>query len=149
MPNIALVGEGGQAVGDKPRRAIEASDIYHSVFVLVVTRGRKVVLSRLPRGRYSATAMTLCFKNEGAPEAAARALVSTGVSATLHHLGDQLYTTANGQRSYMSVFYGVGDVARAGESGAALDAAGVAAKLDACTPAMQAIWASYSGMLPV
>jgi hypothetical protein len=149
MPEIALVSDGGHIMGSKKRRDLAESDIYHSVFVLLVTRDRKVVLSDLGGGRFSATAMAICQKDETADAAAKRALQKSGATIALHHLGDHLYTAPGGRRIYMSVFYGITH-GQPTDGCLLLDAAALHSRIaKAGTPALQTLWQQYATMLPV
>jgi len=142
MVNIALVNHDGLVVGAKPRSAITPTDIYHAVFVLLITPNKQLIASTITGGKLSATAVTLCQPNESAQQAAARI-----ATAARHHLGDQFYTSPNGRKQYISVFYGI---ASPGKKGHAYELiADVTARDKDCTPALQFIWQSYQHLLPV
>lgn len=125
---------------------LQKTDVPHSVFVLIITPDRRVALSKLGDHRLSATAVTVCERDEDAPAAATRALLPRHVP--LHHLGDQLYRSPNGHRVYLSVFYGVTPL-EPHESLELLDAAVVEARSGDFTPALRCAWQSYRGMLPM
>jgi hypothetical protein len=70
-------------------------------------------------------------------------------SVQLHHLGDQFYTAPSGRRMYMSVFYGVASLNEENDTCVLLTAAELDEQLHAATPALQFIWQSYKGLLPL
>lgn len=139
---IALVGEGGQPLGSKRREQITATDTYHSVFVLVVTPQKQLLLRRLASGKLSATGTVICFAEESAPDAARRAVPWAN---NLHHLGDQLFTLPK-QKTYASVFYAVADAPEADDyiplSASEVDSEQLA-------PALALIWAQHRQLLPI
>jgi hypothetical protein len=144
MPNteIALVGEGGQPLGSKPRSDITADDTYHSVFVLVVTPQKQLLLRKLSSGSFSATGMTICLAGESSVEAAQRA---TPWAQTLHHLGDQFYALPK-QKTYTSVYYAVAPF----PENAPLTPLGAEEISEhALTPALARIWEQFRHLLPV
>jgi hypothetical protein len=148
MPDVTLVNNEGQIIGAKPRAAIAANDMFHSVFVILVTPTRQVVLSRVGQ-KLSATAVTLCQAGETPAQAATRAAQpAAGPDVGLHHLGDQFYTAPDGRKSYMSVFYGQAP-APDPKYCELLTAAELAARSATCTPALQFVLQSYLHMLPV
>jgi hypothetical protein len=140
--NIALVGEGGQPLGSKARSEITASDTYHSVFVLVITPQKELLLRTLDSGKLSATGMAICLAEEQPEDAAKRALPWPSL---LHHLGDQLYTLP-GQKTYGSVFYAVSEPP---EDAAYTTLSAQEVTEQQLTPALAAIWAQYRHLLPI
>lgn len=146
IPEVALVNEGGGLIGHKPRSMLQKTDVVHSVFVFIVTPRRQVLLSKISGGKLSASAVTLCKREEDASTAAARAILPRHID--LHHLGDQLYRSPDGHAIYMSAFYGVTS-AEPHDSYELLDAATLGARLADFTPALQFAWQSYRTLLPV
>ncbi len=146
---VALVGEGGQVIGSKLPRDITPGDMYHAVFIVLVTPQHQVIVSHLRSGRLSATAMTLCRQSETADVAAMRALPTiTSAAITLHHLGDGAVMSER-HHYYMSAFYGVAPLGVTHKNCDALNASDLTERFDTCTPAMQTIWQRYKDMLPV
>lgn len=146
IPEVTLVNEGGGIIGHKPRSMLQKTDVVHSVFVLVVTPQRQLVLSKVSGGRLSATAVALCQRDEQAPHAATRAILPRHIA--LHHLGDQLYRPPNDRAIYISAFYGVAP-AEPHDSYELLNAAELAERTTDLTPALQFIWQSYRHLLPL
>jgi len=146
IPEVALVNEGGGLLGHKPRSMLQKTDVVHGVFVLIATPRRQLVLGKVGGTRLSASAVTLCARDEDAPTAASRAILPRHLE--LHHLGDQLYRPPNGRAIYISAFYGV---TRPGphESYELLDTAQLAARQPDFTPALQFVWQSYRHLLPI
>jgi hypothetical protein len=144
MPSreIALVGEGGQPIGSKPRASITPQDTCHSVFVLVATPQKHLLLRRLHSGNMSATGTAIRLAGESATDAAMRAVPW---ATTLHHLGDQLYTLPK-QKTYGSVFYAV---ANPPEDSGFIPAAAAEITSHTLTPAFAAIWTQYKHLLPI
>jgi len=149
--HVSLVNEGGQAIGHKEKSALLPGDIYHSVFVFLVTPLKEVVVSRMSEGRLSATAVGLNTPGETPEQTALRAtsVISPQEVPQLRHLGDQFYTAANGRKTYISVFYGTTHATDIQQTHVAMTAAEVDAAADSCTPALRFIWNSYRHMLPV
>jgi hypothetical protein len=148
MPNIALVNYDGQAIGAKPASALAAGDTFHSVFIILITPARQLVLSRVGK-KLSATAVTMCRAGETPAVAASRAVQPASASPIgLHHLGDQFYTAPNGRKNYMSVFYGQMP-AHNPKRCELLTNSELTARTDDCTPALQFVIRSYQHLLPV
>lgn len=148
-PDIALVDQNGHIAGHKPKHALTSTDMYHGVFVLLVTRNKQIIAGRIGT-KLSATAMTICTAGETADQAAVRALqLLRRESVQLHHLGDQFYTAPTGRRMYMSVFYGVAAIGEANDTCELLDASALNEQLAQATPALEFIWKTYRGLLPV
>jgi hypothetical protein len=143
---VTLVNEGGGIIGHKPRSMLQKSDVPHSVFVLIVTPLRQLALSKITDGKLSATAVTLCERDEDAPMAACRAILP--LSLPLHHLGDQLYHCADSRAIYLSAFYGVTQL-EPHQSYELLDAAALDTRITDGTPALQHVWQNYRHMLPL
>lgn len=148
-PEIALVNDNGHIAGHKPKQAMTHTDMYHAVFVVLVTRAKQIIVSRAGQ-KLSATAMTICNAGETADQAAARALANIQrTSVQLHHLGDQFYTAPSGRRMYMSVFYGVASMGNSNGTCALFTAYELDGQLSIATPALQFIWKNHRGLLPL
>jgi len=146
IPEVALVNEGGGLLGHKPRSLLQKTDVVHSVFILIATPRRQLVLSKVNGTQLSASAVTLCARDEDAPTAASRAILPRHID--LHHLGDQLYRTPDGRTIYMSAFYGITQP-EPHDSYELLDATGLAGRQADFTPALQFALQSYRHLLPV
>lgn len=125
---------------------LQKTDVPHSVFVLIITPERQVALSKLSHNRLSATAVTLCERDEDAIAAATRSLLPRAIP--IHHLGDQLYRSEDGRAIYLSVFYGVTPL-EPHASYELLDNAALTERLADFTPALGYAWQSYRRMLPM
>jgi len=150
LREVALVNEGGNIIGHKPRGVLEPHDIPQGVFVLLIDRERQLVLSRIFSKnvpQLSATAMALCEANEPPDKAALRALKKP--NQQLHHLGDQFFTMPSGHKMYISVFYGTIGTPHPNETCEVLSAQTLESRLAECTPALAFVWASYKHLLPV
>ncbi len=167
---VDLVDESGVVVGNKPRKAINKQvDLYHSVFVLLVTPDKKLVLSQIPRrddlpnlyaGKLGSTIATIRRQGETAVTAAHRAAAAELFChhPQLHHLGDQYQAFADGHRTYTSVYYYMGDPA---PSFSATDIRSLVAmtadELEAqirhdagqFAPTFAAIWSRHRRQLPI
>lgn len=143
MADIAVLNNDGLVIGAKPRSAIAPGDLYHAVFVLLITPDKKLIASEMPGKKLSATAVTMCHHNETAAEAAAR--ISPAI---LHHLGDQFYTDPQGNKQYVSVFYGTGRVGEGARDYKLLASKDISDGTH-CTPALKFVWQSYRHLLPV
>ena len=145
MPEqIALVNDGGQTIGYKLRADIQHTDAFHSVFVLLITPARQLILSKIGQ-KLSATAVAMRRGHE-TPEATA--LRAVPHATQFHHLGDQFYTQANGRKIYLSVLYAT-TTSSTGPEHQALTAAELDEHLQLATPALHFIWQSYRHLLPV
>lgn len=144
MPSteIALVGEGGQLIGSKPRHAVTINDTCHSVFILVVTPEKQLLLRKLPSGKLSATAMTIRLLDEDPLETVKRGFPD---AIHFHHLGDQLLSLP-GQKTYVSVYYAVAEHAEnpniIAHNKDEIDA-------QVLTPAFTILWQQYKHLLPL
>lgn len=147
LREVALVNEGGNIIGHKPRGVLEPKDIPHSVFVLLVTPERELVLSRIKGNRLSATAVTMCETDESPGDAAQRALNKP--TQILHHLGDQFFAAPSGRKIYMSVFYGITHIYESNDTCEILSADSLDERLKDCTPALVFAWNSYKHLLPL
>src|SRR5690349_8236485 len=93
---IALINDRGEQVGRKLRREVDKMvDLYHSVFVVVVTPDERLALSVIPTrpelpniyaGQLGATVASICRDGESIETAARRAL-----SEEIHLDDAQLY----------------------------------------------------------
>jgi hypothetical protein len=115
---VDLVDENGTIVGSKPRREINKStDLYHTVFVILRTRGNELILSKIPErkdlpniypGSIGATAATIRRHNETPGQASIRAVKNELYieDAQLTHLSDGYAVLPDGRENYMSVYRG-------------------------------------------
>lgn len=113
---VDLVDENGVVVGAKPRRDIDkAHDVYHTIYVLLVTPEGELVLSRIPErrdlpnlyaGQLGAAAATIRRSGES-PMTAARRAVARELyidDAAVVPVGGGLFKTDDRQ-TYVSVYY--------------------------------------------
>ena len=113
---VDLVDENGVVVGAKPPREIDKKhDVYHTVYVILVTPEGELVLSRIPErkdlpnlyaGQLGAAAATI-RRSEESPLAAARRAVARELyidDAKVVPVGGGLFSTA-GRQTYVSVYY--------------------------------------------
>lgn len=147
--DICLVNETGGVIGHAPRAAIRPQDIYHGIFVLLITPDRQLVLSKLGGGRFTATAVSLRAAAEDVDAAALRAAhIALPTVTALHHLGDQFVSQE--RPIYISAYYGIADAdSAANPTYQLVTAAGMEDKLAACTRVMQTLWATYKHLLPM
>lgn len=147
MSNIELINHDGQVIGSKPIAALTPEDIFHSVFIILVTPERQLILSRVGK-KLSATAVTICTAGETPAEAATRAVKPLSpAEINLHHLGDQFYTAPDGRKIYMSVFYGQ-TPANSPKNCILITGNDLATRIAECTPALRFALQSYQHLLP-
>lgn len=115
---VDLVDENGLVVGSKPRREIDKShDVYHVVYVMLVTPEGELVLSRIPKredlpnlyaGKLGSPAATIRRSDESPMSAAQRAAARELYidNAAVVPVGGGLFDT-DGRQSYVSVYYAV------------------------------------------
>ncbi len=157
-------------MGQKRRKDIDKSrDIYHAVFVLVITLAKEVVLSRIPARadlpnlyaeRLGATVATIRRHNETAVEAARRALAREihYEDSAPQYLGSQFLTLADGHKTFASAYYLVSEAPTTFSgtdiAGLTLVTAGelddgIPARPERFAPTLEAIWRLYRERLPV
>ena len=113
---IDIVDEAGNILSTKPRRDVQkATDLFHTIFVIVATPEGQVALSKIPERtdlpnlyihKLGATVATIRRHGENADAAAVRAL-----QTELHmsepvpeKLGESFETFSDGTRKYISVY---------------------------------------------
>jgi hypothetical protein len=114
---IDLVDRQGKVAGQKQRKDIDKStDLYHGIYVLVITPDRQLVVSKIPQrtdlpnlyaNRLGVTVATMRRHGETAEEAARRALADEAliVGATPDPKGNHMVDFPDGRTAYMSVFF--------------------------------------------
>jgi hypothetical protein len=118
---VDLVDENGLVVGSKPRREIDKKiDLYHVVYVILISPEGQLILARIPRrddlpnlysGRLGAAVATIRRSGES-PMAAARRAVAREIyidDAEVIPAGGGLFE-ADGKPTYVSVYYMIADV---------------------------------------
>ena len=119
---VELIDDTGRATGAKPRSQIDKTrDVYHGVYVLLMTPARELVLSEIPERsdllnlyvhKLGVTAATMRRVGE-TPELAAQRAIASELriqTTALRHLGDGFEVLRDGRRTYMSGFLAVGAV---------------------------------------
>ena len=166
---VDLVDENGVVVGSKPRRDIDKNrDLYHVIYVMLVTPEGELVLSRIPErsdlpnlysGKLGAPAATIRRSGESPMTAAQRAVARELYidDAAVVPVGGGLFSTDNRQ-TYVSVYY---VVARAPEVYSATDIADLVTvsprdfratvehHSDELAPTLVELWARYEKRLPL
>ncbi len=118
---VDLLNKSGEVIGAKPRRDIDKEqDLYHVVFIFIVTRRDEIVLGVIPERhdlpnvyarQMGATVATIRRQGETASEAATRALLAeVAMSATPQLVGEKMATFADDRRSYISVYVVQGEL---------------------------------------
>lgn len=118
---VDILNADGEIIGQKPRREIDKSaDIYHVVFVLLVTPKGELVLGVIPAREdlpniYSrqmgTTIATIRRTDETAAQAARRGVQRELFidKADIHLLGEQMIYTIDGLRTYATAYYMIGN----------------------------------------
>jgi len=116
---VDLVDQYGSVLGVKERRNIQKeTDLYHTVFTLLVTPERQIVLSKIPArsdlpnlyaGLLGCTVTTIRRHAETPDRASLRSLENElhVRDATSQKLGDTFQVLRDGRRQYMSMYYTV------------------------------------------
>jgi hypothetical protein len=114
---VDLVDENGSVVGAKPRRDIvKGVDLYHTVFTILITPDKQIVLSKIPvrsdlpnlyAGLLGCTVATIRRHGESPEEASSRSLNNelNLKDVTTLKLGEGFEMLGDGQRVCMSVYY--------------------------------------------
>lgn len=116
---VDLVDEQGRVTGQKRRKDInKTTDLYHGIYVLIITPSGQLVLSKIPTrndlpnlyaNSWGTTLATMRRSNETASAAALRALATeTFIQLEpdgLRHIGDHFVTLAPGRAAYISVYF--------------------------------------------
>lgn len=167
---IDIVDEHGTPIRQKPRKEVDkTTDLYHGVYVLVVTPAKELVLSVIPArddlpnlyaNKLGITVATIRRHGETKDAAAARVL-ATEIhcdQSGLHHIGDTLAALPDGRKTYLSLYYIVSGIPATYSQQdiktiVAMDADALDSKLasepEATTPTLQFVWQTYRQQLPV
>jgi hypothetical protein len=170
---VDILDINGKIVGSKLRREInKARDIYHVIFVLLVTPKGEIVLSVIPpredlpnlyTRQLGATMATIRRSHETAHEAALRGVqrelfIDEIQEADLHLLGEQMLELPEGIHTFASAYYLIGD-APATYSVIDIDTLVVVTPQqirslimnhpDEVAPTLNLIWSSYNSSLPI
>lgn len=116
---VDLVDEKGVIVGTKKRQEIhKQTDLYHTVFTILITPKKQLVLSKIPArtdlpnlytSLLGCTVATIRRHNETSDEASVRSLeneLRLGVVSS-SKLGESFQVLSDGHRKHMSVYYAV------------------------------------------
>ncbi|HSE61923.1 MAG TPA: hypothetical protein VLA88_06570 [Candidatus Saccharimonadales bacterium] len=118
---VDILNEEGKVVGQKHRREINKNDdIYHVIFVLLITPKGELVLSVIPpredlpnlyARQMGTTVATIRRSDETALEAGRRCVERELFidKADLHFLGEQTIDLTGSSRKFMSAYYLVGE----------------------------------------
>jgi hypothetical protein len=118
---VDILSTEGEVVGTKPRRDIDKTkDIYHVIFVLLITPKGELVLSMIPpredlpnlyARKMGATIATIRRSNETPAQAARRGVQRELFidRAKIRLLGQQMIQTPGSPQSLVTVFYMVGE----------------------------------------
>ncbi len=116
---VDLVDKDGSVIGVKKRRDIQKeTDLYHTIFTILVTPDKRIVLSKVPDRK---DLPNLCSGSLGCTVATIRRHEETSVEASLRSLENELYlrdvssiklgeyfqVLNDGHQKYMSVYYAV------------------------------------------
>jgi hypothetical protein len=119
---IDLVDSTGSVIGQKLRKEVDkTNDLYHGIYVLFVTTGKDIVLSKIPQrddlpnvyaGKFGLTVATIRRHAESRDEAAHRALMNEAYirQPRLTYLGDIFAPLPDGRKPYISAYYTISDV---------------------------------------
>jgi hypothetical protein len=165
---VDLVDSTGSVISQKVRKEVDkANDLYHGVYVLLVTTGKDVVLSKIPQrddlpnlyaGKLGLTVATIRRHAESRDEAAYRALINEAYirQPRLVYLGDIFTNVPDGRMSYISAYYTIGDVPIA-HSKRDIDCFEIMTTKqfetkifnnpDLFTPTLHAVWSKYKQVL--
>lgn len=167
---VDLVDSHGQIVSQKPRKNIDkATDLYHGVYVLLVTPDKKLVLSVIPRredlpnmhsGKLGVTAATIRRRGEDSKAAARRVLQKeVGIELSeLVHLGDVYTETLDSAPRYISAYsvvhemprdYNRQDIERLEAMGSDELEHRIDHEPQLLAPTLRLIWSEYNPRLPV
>lgn len=167
---VDLVDPEGHIVSQKLRKDVDkATDLYHGIYVLLITPDKKVVLSAIPHredlpnlhsGKLGVTAATIRRHGEDREAAVRRVLQKeVGVEGSLAtHLGDAYTGTADSQPKYISAYYVVHDIPQnySHEDIAQLEVMSVEEleskirqESQLLTPTLHLIWTKYISQLPI
>lgn len=112
---VDLLDAQGKVVGAKPRRDInKTKDVYHVVFVFLMTARGEIIASVIPQRQdlpnvyvhqVGATVASIRRQGETAQQAASRALAAeVACNADVHLVSEQMATFSDGRQSFISVF---------------------------------------------
>jgi hypothetical protein len=160
----------GKIIGTKPRREINKSaDIYHVIFVFLITPQGEVVLGVIPAredlpniySRQMGSTLATIRRTGETPEEAAERGVQRELfidKADLKLLGEQMMHTSDGLQTYATTYYMIGEPP-ATYSVIDIDTLVVVTPQqlrnlimhhpDEIAPSLKFIWESYSSKLPI
>ncbi len=167
---VDVLDTDGKIIGQKKRRAInKEQDIYHAIYVIVVTPKGELVLGVIPPredlpnlyARQFGTPMATIRRHNETPLQAATRGVSRELFidvAELTLLGEKMLHLPDGRQTYVTAYYMIAD-APSIYSVIDIDTLAVASPRQLrnmienspqeIAPTMQAIWQAYSHALPI
>ncbi len=166
---VDLVDENGLVVGSKPRREIDKKhDLYHVVYVVMISPKGELILSRIPRrhdlpnmyvGCLGAAVATIRRSDESPMAAAQRAIARELYidEAEVVPVGGGLFNSDDKQ-TYTSVYYMVADVPETYSSTDIAEVVSIAPKEfrhkveqhpEELAPNLLMLWERYQNRLPV
>lgn len=167
---VDVLDADGKVIGKKLRRDInKVKDIYHAVFVLLVTPKGEVVLGVIPpredlpnlySRQLGATMASIRRSDETALQAAVRGVERELFidKADLHLLGEQMLDLPDGIKTFMTAYYMIAD-APPSYSVIDIDTLVVVTPQqirnlilnhpDEIAPTLKTVWESYSSKLPI
>ena len=117
MHLVDLVNDDGAVVGAKKRHDIQKlTDLYHTIFTILITPEKQLVLSKVPArtdlpnlyvGQLGCTLATIRRHDETSDEASLRSLENELYlkDITASKLGEYFQVLPDGQRTYISIYY--------------------------------------------
>lgn len=167
---VDIFDQHGHLAGQKRRRDIDKSkDIYHTIYIFLITPEGEVVLAHIPEredlpnmyaGQIGASVATIRRHDESTIRAAQRAAARELFidDAEVHELGEEMLVLDDGHRTLASVFYLVSEPP---ETFSKTDLAGFEVMTPAkvsrelqehpekFAPTMQNLWQKYVKSLPI
>jgi hypothetical protein len=166
---VDIVDENGLVVGSKPRREIDKKhDLYHVIYVVVISPKGELILSRIPRrvdlpnmyvGRLGAAVATIRRSGESPMTAAQRAISRELYidEAEVVPVGGGLFKS-DSKQTYVSVYYMVADVPETYSSTDIAELVSITPKEfrhkvetnpDELAPNLLSLWERYQDRLPL
>lgn len=166
---VDIVDENGVVVGSKPRREIDKwHDLYHVIYVILISPDGQLILSRIPNrrdlpnlytGRLGAAVATIRRSGESPMVAAQRAIARELYvdDAEVIPVGGGLFE-ADGKQTYVSVYYMIAEAPETYSSTDIMELVTIPPREfrelvehrhDALAPNLLALWHRYEDRLPL
>lgn len=167
---VDIVDKTGRVIAQKLRRDIDkTTDVYHSVFTLLITPWGELVFAKIPMrtdfpnlyaNQLGTTVATIRRSNETPNQAALRSLSRELFidGAELYHLGDKFTECADGHQTFLSAYY---LIASPPQTYSKTDSNGFVTQSTTqfrkellenpagFSPTLRALWAEYQDQLPL